>query len=346
MYALDCDTFLVGLYTITDDLYRSNFPQNTPKPGTTPLLADSEIITLALCAQWVKWSERQLIHYVKTYWHHYFPKVVCQPEYHKRFQKLAPRIVTLVPQVAQAMQAYCLQPDPTALAVAYTPHVVLDCVPVPLMKRCRGEKAKLFSPQVANIGKGGSDKEWYYGVRLGLVVAPEGLITGFILAPARTSERWPAEYLFYYRHGGQGQLAQATDLKNRGKKRVGPGGSIWPRGAVGNPHPGIYLTDRGFSGSWWQDHWQQEHQALVLNPLNYRGPEETALKHLHASCRQVIETVNDHLSFDLGLNRLGARSVPGLMARVAAKLLAFNLGIWLNKIFHRPTFALATLFSL
>jgi hypothetical protein len=333
MSTLDLDTFLVGLYTITDDLFQEAYPIHTPKPGNKPLMTDSEIVTLALCAQWLKWPERKMIGYVKEHWQSYFPRLLSQSGYHKRFKALTNCLVSLVPKVVLAIHNFV------------SDYEVFDCVPVPLMKRCRGEHAKLFKPQVANIGKGGSDMEWYYGVKLGLAASPQGLVTGFILAPARTADRWPAEYLFYYRHHSVGKLARPEDLRDQGKRR-GPGGAIWSKKGIGRHNPPMYLTDRGFNGAWWMEHWKNEYQTLVLNPDSYQGEDASELRQIHSSYRQVIENVNEHLSDDLGLKEIRARSPVGLLARIAAKLLAFNIGVWLNKIFDRPTFALSTLFSL
>jgi hypothetical protein len=50
---LDLDTFLVALYTIIDDLYQAQVASQLPRgPGKRPTLSDSEVLTLALCAQW------------------------------------------------------------------------------------------------------------------------------------------------------------------------------------------------------------------------------------------------------------------------------------------------------
>jgi hypothetical protein len=64
-----------------------------------------------------------------------------------------------------------------------------------------------------------------------------------------------------------------------------------------------------------------------------------------ARWRQVVETVNDQLTAVFGLSFPRARSPWGLLTRVAAKVAALNLGIWLNRCFGRPDLALATLFS-
>jgi hypothetical protein len=333
MYTLDLDTFLVALYTITDDLYKANYPENKPHVGAKPVMTNSEILTLGLCFQWLKWPERKMIKYVEDHWKTYFPRLLSRSEYNRRFNALADQLAHLVPLIKLQVSGY----SPS--------YEIFDCVPVPLMKRCRGEKAKLFNSEIANIGKGGSDRDWYYGVKVALSVDPYGAITGFILAPAKTSDRWPAEYMLCYRNNPSGKPAGIEAMPpSHGKKRVGPGGAIWPKQGIGGWNPWMYLTDRGFKGQWWEQHWETEYKSLVLTPDSYG--EASKLRHLHSSSRQVIEDVNEHLSDDLGLNRIGARSARGLLARIAAKLVAFNIGASLNKLYGRPTFALSTLFSL
>lgn len=337
MCTTDLDTFLVALYTITDDLYKAYHPETNRRVGPKPVMTNSEVITLGLCVQWLKWPERKLLKYVKDHWRSYFPRLLSQSEYNRRFNALADHMACLVPLIRRQVTGYC------------SCYEVLDCVPVPLMKRCRGERGKLFSREIANIGKGGSDQDWYYGVRLALSVQPQGWISGFILAPAKTSERWPAEYLLCHRNNPLGKPAQVDDLPpSHGKKRVGPDGAIWPEAGIGGTNPWIYLTDRGFKGQWWEQHWQAEYKTLVLTPDSYSSyseDEAAKLRHLHSSSRQVIESVNEHLTDDLGLSRIGARTQKGLLARVAAKLAAFNIAVWLNGLFGRPCFAIATLFS-
>jgi hypothetical protein len=333
MDTLDLDTSLVALYTNIDDLYKAHFPEGKPRAGHKPVMSDSEILTLGLCLQWLKWPERRMFRYVNDHWRGYFPGILSRSEFNRRFNALGIRLAYLVPLIKQEVSGY-------------TPSFeILDCVPVPLMKRCRGEKAKLFSPEIANIGIGGSDRDWYYGVKLGLLVTPEGTITAFIMAPAKTSDRWPAEYMLCYRNNPGGKPAEVGDLPpSHGKKRVGPGGTIWPKCGIGTWNPRLYLTDRGFTGVWWEEHWEKEYNAHVLTPESYG--DERELRSMHSSSRQVIEDVNGHLSHDLGLNRIGARSDKGLLSRIVAKLLAFNIGTILNRLFGRNTFAISTLLSL
>jgi hypothetical protein len=324
MNTLSLDTFLVALYTIIDDLYK-------------PVMSDSEILTLSICVQWLHLPERKLIRYVKAHWQAYFQHLITQSQYNRRFHALANPMAYLVTLVSRQMQDYFKNN-----------YEVLDTIAVPLMKRCRGKYHKLFPPEIASFGIGGSDQDWYYGIKLALAVNPNGVTTGFILAPASTSDRWLAEYLLCYRHNQRGQPARVEDLPpshKAGYKHTGPTGLIWPKDGVGTASWVPYIVDQGFSGQWWEQHWQSAYGATLLIPPRYLKEEAKAVKFQLHSRRQVVETVNEHLTDELSLHPLEARSIRGLLARIAAKLLALNLGIWLNKLFKRPLFALATLFS-
>jgi hypothetical protein len=337
MDTLPLGTFLVALYTIIDDLYQASHQLCPSHPGAKPAMTDSEILTLALSAQWLHLPERTLIRYVKAHWQTYFPHLISQSQYNRRFRSLAQLMTRLVAQASEKIKDYFK-----------SNYEILDTIGVPLMKKCRGLNHKLFPVEIADIGLGGSDREWYYGVKLVIAVNPEGLASGFMLAPASTSDRWLAEYLLCYRHNPAGHPASAEDLPpshKAGARHKGPGGPIWPKQAVGSPNAVPYLADLGFNGKWWEEHWQTAYGAKVLVSDRYQGEPAGQLKRQHYARRQTIETVNEHLSDELNLKRVGARCIQGLLARIAAKLLALNLGIWLNKLFGRPNFALATLFS-
>lgn len=333
---LDLDTFLVALYTITDDLYRQyGAPHKPSRPGQRPQLSDSEVLTLAICAQWYHGSERAFIRHAAAHWRSYFPRLLSQSAYNRRTRDLAGVLVHLVPQVAKALGAYA------------TANQVFDTVPVPLMRRCRGQHHRLFADEAA-IGRGGSDKDWYYGCKLLVAVTDAGVITGFTLAPASTEDRWVAEAFLCWRADPWATPCGPQDLPpshRRGGSYVGPTGPLWPRNGAGALSPVPYIGDNGFWGKWWTGHWQQDYQATVFTPKAYQGDSAKALRRQHAGWRQVVETINEHLEHVFGLHFPGARSKWGLLTRVAAKLVALNLGLWLNRQFGRPDFAFATLFS-
>jgi len=334
---LDLDTFLVALYTIVDDLYQQFCaPLKSPTPGKEEELSDSEVLTLAICAQWYKGSERSFIKYTAKHWCSYFPRLLHQSAYNRRIRNLVGALMHLLPLTARQLGAY---------AAAYE---AFDTVPVPLMRCCRGQKHRLFGDE-AGVGRGGSDHQWYYGCKLLVAVTREGAITGFVLAPASTEDRWVAEAFLCWRANKWAEPFTPEELprpyRRNGKKYVGPTGPLGPRSGVGDRSPVPYVVDRGFFGAWWTAHWQEEYGAIVFTPGSYVGEDAPKLRRQHHRWRQVVETINEHLEHVFGLPFPGARSKGGLWTRVAAKLVALNLGIWLNRYFGRPDFAFATLFS-
>jgi hypothetical protein len=138
---LDLDTFLVALYTFTDDLYRQyGAPHKPSRPGPSPQLSDSEVLTLAICAQWYHGSERAFLRYAVRHWRPYFPHLLSQSAFNRRVRDLVGVLLHLVPEVAKALGAY---------AGAYQ---VFDTIPVPLLRRCRGQHHRLFADEAA-IGR-------------------------------------------------------------------------------------------------------------------------------------------------------------------------------------------------
>ena len=333
---IDLDTFLVALYTIVDDLYQQQAaPVKPVRPGPSPAVSDSEVLTLALCAQWWGRSERAFLRYARVHWRAYFPRFLSQSAYNRRCRDLAGVLVALVPLVGQELGA------------GRTAYEVLDTVAVPVARRCRGCRRRLFGAEAA-LGRGGSDKEWYYGCKLLLAVLPTGGVTGFVLAPASTEDRWLADALLGWRVAPHARPRQRQDLlrptRPNGQPYVGPTGPRWPPLGAGGPSAGPYLADKGFCGTDWQAHWHQDYGAPVLTPKEYRGAASAHARRQHGRWRQIVETINGHLTRTFGLHFPGARTPHGLLTRIAAKLAAVNLGLWLNHLFGRPALALATLF--
>ncbi len=335
---LDLDTFLVALYTTVDDLYKEHFAPHKPiRPGPRCRLTDSEVLTLMICAQWLNQSERWVVAYGHQHWRGYFPQLLCQSATNRRVRDLAYNLVWMVPLVA------------TKLEAEFASYQIFDTLPVPLMRKCRGRKTRLFYANEAGIGKGGSDKDWYYGCKLLVAATPKGAITGFVLGPAGTQERWLADALLCWRVCPEARPWEPADVPPANKRDssyyVGPTGPIWPREGVGASTTMPYIVDGGFSGVVWTGHWAKDYAALVFTPESYKADTAQAMRDFHARLRHVVETVNEHLEHQFHLPFPRARTRQGLLARVAAKLAAFNLGILMSRLFGGPDFAFATLFS-
>ena len=332
---MNLDTFLVALYTIVDDLYQANIAPLMPvRCGPKPRLSDSEMLTLALCAQWQGASERAFLRYAAQHWRGYFPNLTTQSACNRRIRKLAWALAALAQEAARELAAHA------------APFQVVDTVPLPLMRRCRGRKHKLFGTE-ANIGRGGADRDWYYGCKLMLAATNQGVITGFLLSPASTEDHWAAEAFFCWRADPLGTPVSPEELPRRrnGQKHVGPKGPQWPQYGPGEPAAAPYLGDNGFFGAGWQPRWLRQYGAAVLAPGNYVGERAKHWRSRHRSRLQVVETVNGSLEQVFHLHFPKARSVWGLLTRVSAKVAALNLGIQVNRQLGRPDLALATLFN-
>ena len=347
---IDLGAFLVIVYSVVDDLYRAKYgPAKPRRRGHKPELSDSEVLTLALLAQWQQSrSEIAFVEYVTRHWQEYFPRMLTQSAFNRRVRDLAGVLCRLGPEVAVLTREFLGSP------AAYQ---VIDGVPVPLMRRCRGNRHRLFANEAA-IGRGGSDRDWYYGVKLLLAVSPEGQVTGFVFGPANTEERWLAEALLGWRFDpsqpeptAQAIAAVLGPSHRKGGERTGPTGPILAPG-VGQAESTLYLGDLGFDGSAWSGHWLDDYAAMVLtkadyDQLAYSTPNPTAASEERrcgrrqlSSLRQVVETVNACLDGVLGLKFPRARSLCGLLARLGAKVAALNLAIHINLMTNRPTFSL------
>jgi hypothetical protein len=332
---LDTDTFVITVYCLVDDLYRAHLaPLRRHQPGCPPQVSDSEVLTLLLLAHWYRWSERQLLRHAQTVWSHLFPRLLSQSAFNRRVRHCSTALAWLVPEVAAALDA------PTA---AYE---VIDGTAVPLAQRGRGTASRLFG-LAADLGRGGTEKDWYYGCKLLLSVTPSGAITGFVAGPASTEERWLAEALL----AGRRQpldgpwIGYPPSLLRRatGLPYTGPNGPLWPRLGCGRPAvQGRYLGDRGYIGPAWRAHWEADWGSELWTRVDY-APDAWRSRRAHASLRQIVETVNGLLKAGVGLAFPGAKTLWGLKARLAAKLLAFNLGLLINQRLRRPLLTILTL---
>src|SRR3954468_20227397 len=78
------------------------------------------------------------------------------------------------------------------------------------------------------------------------------------------------------------------------------------------------------------DRWLTERGVRLLRP-SYRNRTPHPGEHLLKPVRQLIESVNDTLKGQLDLELHGGRSIEGVGARVAQRLLAMTAAIWHNR---------------
>jgi hypothetical protein len=185
---------------------------------------------------------------------------------------------------------------------------VLDTTLIPAVVRVRACRKGLFCGQ-ATFGRCVSKTEWIYGFKVGLAITPKGVITAFALAEASADERPIGDFLI--RHDGHD----------------------------------AYLADKGFSSVDWERHWLQEFGAVVAaTPKDNSGRAWPRATRVWASGkRQIIEGVINQLKDQFFLERHRAKTLEGLLARLASKITAYTCGQYFNFQLGRPLRHLADL---
>lgn len=175
---MDLDSFLISLYVLVDDWWQAERRGRAPRgPGRPALLTDSEVLTLAILAQWPRFrSERDFWRFADARLRSYFPNLCDQSQFNRRVRALEPEMRAVQRALAGEIA------DPSSV------YRVLDTTLIPAIVRVRASRRGLFAGQ-ATFGRSASKTEWVYGFKVALVVDPEGVITAFGLAPASSDER-------------------------------------------------------------------------------------------------------------------------------------------------------------
>lgn len=294
---MQLEDFLVSLYVLVDDWWQQNHSPAPRGPGRPPSLSQSEVLTLAVLAQWPRFrSERDFWRFARAYLRPYFPNLLSQSQLNRRIRALEPELKALQRDLA------------ATLVDGSEVYHVLDTTLIPAIVRVRACRKGLFAGQAA-FGRSVSKTEWVYGFKVALSVSPEGVIIAFGLAEANADERPIGEYL------------------------------------IGADNHDTFLADKGFSSIGWERHWLVTYGALVA-----ATPQESArrawpeqVRRWAAGKRQLIEGVIDQLKDLFALERHRAKTLEGLLARVAAKVATYTVGQVLNAKLGRPLRHLADL---
>ncbi|HEU0024652.1 MAG TPA: transposase, partial [Thermoleophilaceae bacterium] len=155
----------------------------------------------------------------------------------------------------------------------------------------------------AGYGRCAAHSRWFWGFRLYLLCAADGMPIGYELAAANIGERQVA--------------AELLD-------RVPVAGQT-------------VIADKNFAGREFEQ-LMAAHGARFLRPD--RKDEQPRFGSL-GRIRQWIESTFWTCKGQLGLERHGARTLPGLAVRIGLRLLALAAGIWHNHQTGQPSRAFA-----
>ena len=271
----DLDTLLTALYVLADDLLPSR-----RRAGRRPQISDAELVCLAVAQVLLDVpSERRFLRLAMCRLGHLFPYLPKQPGYNKRMRRLAPQIVRLLNVVAFSSPSWC---DNVRL---------LDSTPVPCgQSRETAKRSELAG--YAAYGYCASHSRYFWGFRLYLLCASDGMPIAFELAAANVPERQVAA-----------EMLARVDLDGY-----------------------TVIADKGFAGENFEA-LMAEFGAIFHRPD--RKGEQPRFGSL-GQIRQWIESVFDTLKGQLSLEHHGAITMPGLMTRISQRLLALAAGLWHN----------------
>lgn len=235
---LDVDTFLTTLYVLVDEGDKTALPPDPPVPGPAPALSRSETLTLALFGQWSQFpSERAFYRFAVRHLRSAFPGLPDRTQYNRQVRRLAHHLITLGQWIAaRLLEALTLTDALDGTDIAYE---VVDSLGIAVrhnQRRGRGWLAGQAARGYCNrLG-------WYLGFHVLTVVTPQGLITGFGIAPGNSADQGLAETLLAARHA-----PQASPLRQR-----------LPEAGVSHADGYyLYLADTGFEGARWVRGWRE-----------------------------------------------------------------------------------------
>jgi hypothetical protein len=266
------DALLTALYVRVDDL----LPKRRG-PGRPPRISDAELIALAVAQMFLGIpNDRRFLALARWRLGHLFPYLPQQPGYNKRLRALAPTIARIITQLATGSPSFC---DNLRL---------LDSTPVPCGQSRETARRSALAGHAA-YGWCKSHSRYFWGFRLYLLCAPDGMPICFELAPANVTERVVAA-----------EMLQRVDL-----------------------HGYTVMADKGFAG----DEFEQIMAALGAHFLRPDRRDEPPRHGSLGPVRQWIESVFWTCKGQLTLEAHGGRTLPGVCTRVALRLLALAAGL-------------------
>jgi hypothetical protein len=270
------DALVTALYVRVDDLLPAR-----RGPGRPPRITDAELVALAVAQMFLGVpNDRKFLALARWRLGHLFPYLPKQPGYNKRLRSLAPTIVRVITHLAVNSPSFC---DGLRL---------LDSTPVPCgQSRETARRSELAGH--AAYGWCKSHSRYFWGFRLYLLCASDGMPIRFELAPANAPERQVAQ-----------EMLEGLDLEGY-----------------------TVLADKGFAGKEFEQI-MAGLRARFLRPDRKNEPRRNGSL---GPVRQWIESVFWTCKGQLTLEAHGGRTLPGVCVRVALRLLALAAGLVHNQ---------------
>ena len=282
------EDFVLWMYVVIDDLWPLLQPYDQ-RPGPAPRCSDSELLTLILVGECRGWHQETVL---LQHWQEHralFPQLPERSRLNRRRRQLTGALNTLR-QLILAL-----------LDLALDRQCAIDSLPLPVIQfHLVPSSPAMADWQAADarFGWNASKKQTFFGYKLHLLIALNGTILDFTLAPADRDDLTIGEALLYGHHG----LTVVGD-----------------KGYISAPRAAALAAERDI-------------HVLTVPRKNQKRQLSKRQRRLQNHWRQRIETVIDQLSEQFAIGRVRARTLAGLCARILAKLTAHTLCIYLNRL--------------
>ena len=287
--AASLDALATALYVQIDDflLSQDDLRRRRVGGGRPPRISDAELITLAVCQMFFGIpGDRRFLLIAAWRLGHLFPYRPKQPGYNKRLRALAPIIGRCITHLAFVSPSFC---DGLRL---------LDSTPVPCGQSRETVKRSDLAGY-AGYGYCASHSRRFWGFRLYLLCASDGMPIRFELAAANIGEREVTQ-----------EMLHGLDLDGY-----------------------TVIADKGFAGEEFEA-FMASLRADFRRPD--RKNEEPRFGNL-GGIRQWIESIINTLKDTFALERHGGRTTHGVATRVGLRLLALAAGVWHNSTIGDPS---------
>ena len=178
-------------------------------------------------------------------------------------------------------------------------YYIVDSFPLEVCKFGRAHFCRSFKSDGANYGKCPSKKETYFGFKVHALITLDGFITAFDVTPASTDDR---EGL---------------------------------RDLMGEQYTLSVIGDKGYIGDQLREDMQDHNICLLaMKRNNSKIQWSKPFRQMIFKFRRRVETVFSQLSQQLNVERVLAKTFRGLCTRLVNKVLAYDLGLLINKLFY------------
>jgi hypothetical protein len=288
----DLDTLATALYVTTDDLLAAH-PERVParpRVGIAPKITDAELLTLAVMQALLGFTS-------ETRWLRYARAHLLAMFPHLPQQSgYNKRLRKLFPTMSWLIGQLAGQ-----TSVAGDDVWVVDSTPVECA-RSRETVRRSDLAGWAEYGYCASHSRFFWGLRLHLVCTLHGLPVGWALSGAKADEREV--------------FAAIVDSTPALARHLGHG------------QRQITIADKNYYGKVFEA--DLDARAIDLLRPARKGEKPRPGQRFFKPLRQVIESINDTFKGQLDLEQHGGRTIAGVCARVAQRVLALTAAIWHN----------------